>query len=67
MNKPSDMPHRRLEVARTATDANYAALTAFADQATYLMEHFTRHGHDVNTALTLTEITLDRFDDERNI
>lgn len=68
MNKPSDMPHRRLEVARTATDANYAALTAYADQATYLMEHFTRHGHDVNTALVLTEITLDRFDDaERNI
>ncbi|MER0069450.1 hypothetical protein [Corynebacterium sp. KPL3806] len=67
MNKPSDMPHRRLEVARTATDANYAALTAFADQATYLMEHFTRHGHDVNTAFVLTEITLDRFDDERNI
>lgn len=67
MNKPSDMPHRRLEVARTATDANYAALTAFADQATYLIQHFTEHGHDLETALTLTEITLDRFDDERNI
>lgn len=67
MNKPSDMPHRRLEVARTATDANYAALTAFADQATYLIQHFTEHGHDTETALTLTEITLDRFDDERNI
>ena len=40
MNKPSDMPHRRLEVARTATAENYNALT---------------------------EITLDRFDDERNI
>ena len=67
MNKPSDMPHRRLEVARTATDANYAALTAFADQATYLIQHFTEHGHDLETALELTEITLDRFDDERNI
>lgn len=67
MNKPSDMPHRRLEVARTATDANYAALTAFADQAIYLIQHFTEHGHDLETALTLTEITLDRFDDERNI
>ncbi len=67
MNKPSDMPHRRLEVARTATDANYAALTAFADQAIYLIQHFTQHGHDLETALTLTEITLDRFDDERNI
>jgi len=67
MNKPSDMPHRRLEVARTATDANYAALTGFADQATYLIQHFTEHGHDLETALELTEITLDRFDDERNI
>lgn len=67
MNKPSDMPHRRLEVARTATDANYAALTAFADQAIYLIQHFTEHGHDLETALALTEITLDRFDDERNI
>lgn len=67
MNKPSDMPHRRLEVARTTTDANYAALTAFADQAIYLIQHFTEHGHDLETALTLTEITLDRFDDERNI
>ena len=34
---PSDMPRRRLEVARTVTEANYAALTAFADQAHYLM------------------------------
>ncbi|WKE50362.1 hypothetical protein J8244_09540 [Corynebacterium tuberculostearicum] len=67
MNKPSDMPHRRLEVARTATDANYAALTAFADQAIYLIQHFTEHGHDLETAVALTEITLDRFDDERNI
>ena len=67
MNKPSDMPHRRLEVARTATVANYNALTAFADQANYLIQHFTEHGHDLETALTLTEITLDRFDDERNI
>lgn len=65
--KPSDMPHRRLEDARTATEANYAALTAFADQATHLMEHFTRRGHDLETALTLTDITLARFDDERNI
>lgn len=67
MNKPSDMPHRRLEVARTATEANYAALTAFADQAIYLIQHFTDHGHDVETAVALTEITLDRFDDEGNI
>ena len=67
MSNPSDMPHRRLEVARTATEANYAALTAFADQALYLIKHFTEHGHDLETALTLTEITLDRFDDERNI
>lgn len=67
MSKPSDMPYRRLEVARTATAANYAALTAFADQAIYLIQHFTEHGHDLETALTLTEITLDRFDDERNI
>lgn len=67
MNKPSDMPYRRLEVARTATDANYAALTAFADQATYLMEQFLEQGHDTETALTLTDITLARFDDERNI
>lgn len=67
MSKPSDMPHRRLEVARTATDANYAALTAFADQAIYLIQHFTEHGHDLETAVALTEITLDRFDDERNI
>ena len=67
MSKPSDMPERRLEVAHTATAANYNALKAFADQALYLVEHFTRHGHDIETALTLTEITLDRFDDERNI
>ena len=67
MNKPSDMPHRRLEVARTATDANYAALTAFAVPALYLIQHCPQHGHDVETALALTEITLDRFDDERNI
>ena len=67
MNKPSDMPHRRLEVARTATEANYAALTAFADQAIYLIQHFTEQGHDLETALALTDITLARFDDERNI
>nr|DAS06729.1 MAG TPA: hypothetical protein [Caudoviricetes sp.] len=67
MNTPNDMPHRRLEVARTATEANYAALTTFADQATYLMAKFTEQGHYEETALTLTEITLDRFDDERNI
>ena len=67
MSKPSDMPHRRLEVARTATEANYAALTAFADQAIYLMECFTARDHDEETARDLTEITLDRFDDERNI
>lgn len=67
MSNPSDMPHRRLEVARTATEANYAALTAFADQAIYLMERFTARDHDEETALTLTEITLARFDDERNI
>ncbi|MEJ4121397.1 hypothetical protein [Corynebacterium macginleyi] len=65
--KPSDMPYRRLEVARAATEANYAALTTFADQATYLIQHFTHQGFDTETALTLTEITLDRFDDERNI
>lgn len=64
---PSDMP-RRLEVARATTEANYAALTAFSDQAHYLMECFTGRGHDEETALTLTEITLDRFDDaERSI
>lgn len=67
MKKPSDMPYRRLEVARTTTDANYAALTAFADQAIYLIQHFTEHGHDLETAVALTEITLDRFDDERSI
>ena len=67
MSKPSDMPHRRLEVARATTTANYNALKAFADQAIYLIEHFTQRGHDIETALTLTEITLDRFDDERNI
>lgn len=67
MSKPSDMPHRRLEVARATTTANYNALTAFADQAIYLIQHFAEHGHDLETAVTLTEITLDRFDDERNI
>lgn len=67
MSKPSDMPHRRLEVARATTTANYNALTAFADQAIYLIQHFTEHGHDLETAVALTEITLDRFDDERNI
>lgn len=67
MSNPSDMPHRRLEVARTATEANYAALTAFADQAIYLMECFTARDLDEETALELTGITLARFDDERNI
>ena len=67
MSKPSDMSHRRLEVARTATAENYNALTAFADQAIYLIQHFTQHGHDVETALTLTEITLDRSDNQRRI
>jgi len=42
-------------------------LTAFADQAIYLMECFTARDHDEETARDLTEITLDRFDDERNI
>lgn len=65
--KPSDLAHRRVAARKESTGRGLAALTAYADQATYLMEHFTRHGHDVNTALTLTEITLDRFDDERNI
>ena len=67
MSKPSDMPYRRLEVARTATDANYNALTAFADQAIYLIQHFTEHGHDTETALALTDITLDRYDNTESI
>lgn len=66
--KPSDLAHRRLAAGKESTGRRLAELTAYADQATYLMEHFTGHGHDVNAALVLTEITLDRFDAaERNI
>lgn len=66
--KPSDLAHQRLAAAKESTGRRLAELTTYADQDTYLMEHFTRHGHNVNAALVLTEITLDRFDDaERNI
>ena len=67
MSKPSDIPHRRLEVARATTTASYNALTAFADQAAFLMRYYLDRGYDYDASLTLTEITLDRFDDERNI
>ena len=40
MSKPSDMPHRRLEVARATTTANYNALTALADQAAFLLRYY---------------------------
>ncbi|MBK4161068.1 hypothetical protein GWO73_04400 [Corynebacterium macginleyi] len=63
--KPSDLAHRRLAAAKKSTHRKFADLTTYADEATHLMDHFTSCGHDVDTALTLTEITLDRFDDER--
>ena len=65
--KPSDLAHRRLAAAKESTERRFAELTAYADEATHLMGLFTSYGHDVDTSLPLTEITLDRFDDERNI
>lgn len=67
MSKPSDMPYRHLEVARATTTANYNALTAFADQAAFLMRYYLDRGYDYDASLTLTEITLDRYDNTETI
>ncbi|MFS0295157.1 hypothetical protein ACL1CZ_13430 [Corynebacterium striatum] len=67
MSKPSDMPHRCLEVGRATTTANYNALTAFADQAAFLMRYYLDRGYDYDASLTLTEITLDRYDNTETI
>ena len=67
MVTPSDLASRRLQAAKHDTQSHYVALTALADEAAFLMQYYHERGHDTETALALTDITLDRFDDERSI
>lgn len=56
---PTDMPARR--GSRHLSDPRLDRLAA---EATHLMGVFTQAGLTENTALTLTEVTLDRYDQE---
>lgn len=67
MVTPSDLAQRRLNAAKHDTQAHYAALTALADEAAFLMQYYHERGHDTETALALTDITLDRYDNTENI
>ncbi len=67
MVKPSDLASRRLQAAKHDTQSHYAALTALADEAAFLMQYYLEHGHDTETALALTDITLDRYDNTESI
>lgn len=60
--KPSDLPARRLAAAYEATAHHEVMLSALAEDAIYLMHLFTSRGFDYDTAVELTDITLDRFD-----
>ena len=66
MVKPSDLASRRLQAAKRETAQHEAALTALADQAAFLMRYFLEDGIDHDAAVTLTEITLDRYDNKEN-
>lgn len=59
MPNPADMP------AHTAD--TFQGLALLAQEASFLMKRFLSQGYAEDTAVALTEITLDRFDDERNI
>lgn len=59
--KPSDLAAHKRAIAQSQLERGWDELTYYAEQTTYLMDHFTKHGHDVDTALALTEITLDRY------
>lgn len=58
MPNPADMP------AHTA-DA-FQDLALLAQEANFLMKRFLSHGYTEDTAVTLTEITLDRHDTKEN-
>lgn len=62
MNKPSNLAQRRLNAAKEDSQAHYLMLTALADEAAFLMRYFLDRDYDYDTALTLTEVTLDRKD-----
>ncbi|WP_061921476.1 hypothetical protein [Corynebacterium simulans] len=64
MVKPSDLASRRLQAAKHDTQSHYAALTALADEAAFLMRYFLDRGYDYDASLTLTETTLDRYDNQ---
>lgn len=67
MATPSDLAQRRLQTAKQETAQNEAALTALADEAAFLMRYYLDRGYDYDASLTLTEITLDRYDNTENI
>ncbi|MFS0212178.1 hypothetical protein ACL1EU_11685 [Corynebacterium striatum] len=67
MATPSDLAQRRLQAAKQETQTHYAALTALADEAAFLMHYYLERGYDTETALTLTDITLDRHDNQETI
>lgn len=58
MPNPTDMP------AHTA-DA-FQSLALLAQEANFLMKRFLSHGYTEETAVALTEITLDRHDTKEN-
>ena len=59
MPNPADMPAH--------TSDTYQGLALLAQEANFLMKRFLSHGYTEDTAVALTEITLDRSDNQRRI
>lgn len=61
--KPSDMPHRIVRAVRTDLAKHELRLNGLADEAIHLMEMFVSAGYTEDTALELTSLTLERYDE----
>jgi len=48
------------------TTEDFQDLALLAQEANFLMKRFLSHGYAEDTAVTLTEITLDRHDTKEN-
>lgn len=59
MPNPADMPAHTAEA--------FQDLALLAQEANFLMKRFISHGYTEETAVALTEITLDRSDNQRRI
>ena len=58
MPNPADMPAHTTEA--------FQGLAFLAQEANFLMKRFLSHGYTEDTAVALTEITLDRYDTKEN-